>query len=87
MQPMNLHFDIRDIFRAPRLALGGKKIWILLQVNLLGYLICFILTYLSFLVEGWNISEVWEKYGLYPFVFGTEFESIIFKVVVCKATV
>ena len=27
MEPMNLHFDVRDIFRSPRLALSGKKIW------------------------------------------------------------
>ena len=27
MGPMDLHFNFRDIFRAPRLALSGKKIW------------------------------------------------------------
>jgi len=25
MEPMKLYFDVRDIFRAPRLALSGKK--------------------------------------------------------------
>ena len=28
MGPLDLYFDVRDIFRAPRLALSGKKIWI-----------------------------------------------------------
>jgi len=29
MDPMKLYFDVRDIFRAPRLALSGKKVIIL----------------------------------------------------------
>ena len=73
MQPMNLHFDIRDLFKAPRLGLGGKKIWILLQVNLIGYLIYFILTYLSLLFNGWNLKEIWDQFGLYPYLLTAEF--------------
>ena len=37
MEPMKIYFDVRDIFRAPRLALGGKKIWIMLQALLAGF--------------------------------------------------
>ena len=73
MQSMNLHFDVRDLFRAPRLGLGGKKIWILLQVNLVGYLTYFILTNLSFLFNGWTLTEVWDEFGLYPYLLSTEF--------------
>ena len=72
MQPMKLHFDVRDIFRAPRLALGGKKIWILLQANLVGYVSYFVLTHLSFLLGGWSIREVWVEYGLYPCLMGND---------------
>ena len=72
MQPMKLHFDVRDIFRAPRLALGGKKIWILLQANLVGYVAYFVLTHLSFLVDGWSIGKVWAEYGLYPCLIGND---------------
>ena len=39
MQPMKLYFDVRDIFRAPRLALSGKKIIVFIQANLIGYLL------------------------------------------------
>ena len=35
MDPMKLHFDVRDIFRAPRLALSGKKILVFVQALLL----------------------------------------------------
>jgi len=41
MEPMKLYFDVRDIFRAPRLALSGKKIWIFLVANLIGY-VCYL---------------------------------------------
>ena len=73
MQPMKLHFNVRDIFRAPRLALGGKKIWILLQANLVGYVAYFVITHLSFLLNGWSIVEVWSKYGLYPCLIGNDY--------------
>ena len=47
MEPMNLHFDVRDIFRSPRLALSGKKIWIFLSANVIGYVAYFILNYIA----------------------------------------
>ena len=76
MQPMKLHFDVRDIFRAPRLALGGKKIWILLQANLVGYVAYFVITHLSFLLNGWSMGEVWSQYGLYPCLIGNDYGSV-----------
>ncbi len=76
MQPMKLHFDVRDIFRAPRLALGGKKIWLLLQVNLIGYVAYFLFTHIAFLIDGWSVSEVWAEYGLYPCLIGTDYSII-----------
>lgn len=72
MGPMNLHFDVRDIFRAPRLALGGKKIWIMLIANLVGYAGYWLLTYASLLAAGISFNQAWSKYGLYPCLFGNE---------------
>ena len=37
MGPMKLYFDVRDIFRAPRLALSGKKIFIFTVAGVIGY--------------------------------------------------
>ena len=52
MDPMKLYFDVRDIFRAPRLALSGKKIIILMQANLVGYAVYWVLNYLGAAVHG-----------------------------------
>lgn len=60
------YFDIRDIFRAPRLALSGKKLYLQASGLVLGYLGFLILTYIAHLLSGLSFSEVWENYGLFP---------------------
>lgn len=70
MDPVKLHFDYRDIFRAPRLALSGKKIWTFVTGNLLGYAGYFILTNIALLTAGTSISQSWEMFGLYPILAG-----------------
>ena len=52
MGQMDLYFNIKDIFRAPRLALSGKKIWIFMIGNLAGFVSYWILTYFSFALAG-----------------------------------
>ena len=70
MDTMKLHFDVRDIFRAPRLALSGKKILVFVQALFVGYADYLILTYLSFALAGYTFSETWSQYGLYPCLSG-----------------
>ena len=70
MDPVKLHFDYRDIFRAPRLALSGKKIWTFVVGNFIGYLGYLILTYIALLTAGTSISQSWEMFGLYPILVG-----------------
>ncbi len=60
------YFDVRDIFRAPRLALSGKKILLQFMGLLLGYLGYLLFTYLAFLSAGSSFSETWEVHGLFP---------------------
>lgn len=60
------YFDIRDIFRAPRMALSGKKLILQTSGLLIGYLGYLILTYISHLLSGRSFSEVWGSYGLFP---------------------
>ena len=72
MGPMKLHFDIRDIFRAPRLALSGKKIWIFIVGNLVGYVSYWILTYVALALAGINFTKAWSDFGLYPCLYGIE---------------
>ena len=66
MDPMSLYFDVRDIFRAPRLALSGKKVIIFMRANLVGYGIYWVLNYLGAAVNGMDFSDTWAAYGLYP---------------------
>jgi hypothetical protein len=61
---MKLHFNYKDIVRAPRIAFRFQKIWINGIGLLSGYLIFLIFTYLSLLIEGNNLSSVWKNYGL-----------------------
>lgn len=70
MDPMKLHYDVRDIFRAPRLALSGKKILVFVQALLVGYVDYLILTYISFALAGYSFSETCSQYGLYPCLYG-----------------
>ena len=66
MDPMKLYFDVRDIFRAPRLALSGKKVIIFMQANLVGYAVYLVLNYLGAGLHGMAFSDTWAAYGLYP---------------------
>ena len=69
MGPIKLYFDIRDIFRAPRLALSGKKIMIMLKGILIGYAAYWIFTTISFILCGYTLGDMWADYGLYPCLF------------------
>tara|TARA_B100000427_G_C15482794_1_gene583880 strand:- start:3 stop:1214 length:1212 start_codon:yes stop_codon:yes gene_type:complete len=70
MVPLKLNFNYTDIFRAPRLALSGKKIIILIKGNLIGYISYFLFSLISLVSTGMGLKEVIAKYGLYPCLFG-----------------
>ncbi len=70
MGPMKLYFDFRDIFRAPRLGLSGKKILVFTIANVIGWAVYWALTYLAYAVSGYSFSAMWNTYGLYPCLFG-----------------
>ncbi|MFC1581605.1 hypothetical protein ACFL3L_01740 [Candidatus Neomarinimicrobiota bacterium] len=70
MEPVKMYYDVRDIFRAPRLGLSGKKIWVFLIANIVGYLAYFVLTYIALACAGINFITAWYQFGLYPCLFG-----------------
>ena len=74
MIPLKLNYNYTDIFRAPRLALSGKKILFLIKSNLLGYIAYFIFSLISLLSTGMSTKEIISKYGLYPCLFGHQAE-------------
>jgi hypothetical protein len=61
-----LYFDVRDVFRAPRLALSGKKILLQFMGLLIGYLGYLFFSYIAFLTAGSGFAETWEYHGLFP---------------------
>ncbi len=71
MGPMNLHFDVRDIFRAPRLALSGKKIMIFLFGLISGWIAYWLLTYIALGLTGVSFASAWKEFGLYPCLYAT----------------
>jgi hypothetical protein len=77
------YFDIRDVFRAPRLALSAKKILLQFIGLVAGYLGYLIFTYLAFFSGGVGFSEVWDLHGLFPlgdFPFTEWYSWVIFAV-------
>jgi len=71
LKEYELHFNYKDIFLAPRLALSPKKIWVLIIGNLSGFIIYWITSYLSLILSGVEINVAVADYGLYPFLFGS----------------
>lgn len=72
MIPHNLNYNYKDIFLAPRLALSGKKIFLILKGNLVGYIAYFLLSYVSLIANGMDIEKIVINYGLYPYLIGQE---------------
>ncbi len=67
-----LHFDFRDLFRAPRIALSLQRIWINGLGLLVAYLFYLIISYLSLAISGYNLSDIWFQYGLLPCAFSKD---------------
>lgn len=63
---MNLHFNFKDIFKAPRIAFRFQRLWINGLGLFGGYAVYSFLAYLSLFVDGKSVSIVWAKYGLLP---------------------
>lgn len=61
---MKVHFNYKDMFKAPRIAFRFQRLWINGIGLLVGYLIYLVFTYLSLLLDGYSFSEVWSRYGL-----------------------
>lgn len=64
-----MHFNFKDLFRAPRLGFSLQRIWINGLGLLTGYLAYLIITYISFFASGYSFLEVWYTFGLLPCAF------------------
>lgn len=71
-----LHFNYKDIFLSPRLALSPKKIWVFILGNLYGYIAYWVLSFMAMILSGVEINEALYDYGLYPYLSGTDFSTL-----------
>ncbi len=59
-----LRFDFRDLFRAPRLAFALQRLWIQVVGLFVGYAAYLLLTYVSYVISGFELAMTWKRYGL-----------------------
>ncbi len=76
MLEKQLHFNYKDIFLAPRLALSPKKIWIFILGNLTGYIGYWVSSFLAIIVSNVNIIEALYNFGLYPYLAGNDYSTL-----------
>ncbi len=65
-----LRFDVRDLFRAPRVAFSFQRLWIQflgLLAAMAGYIV---LTYLALVSAGADFGLAWSQFGLLPVASG-----------------
>ena len=62
----NFYFNYKDLFKAPRMAIGPQRISLAMLGLMLTHVIYLFFTYLSILIGGHGIAEVWKQMGLFP---------------------
>ncbi len=60
------HYDFRDIFKAPRMALHGKNIYLQMRNLLVGYIGYVVIAYLALMVEGIDLKYAWDVNFIFP---------------------
>lgn len=65
MLETQLYFNFKDMFRAPRLALG-RRMLVMLEALSASYLVYLFMTYFALLVEGQSLGSVWNNFHLMP---------------------
>ena len=67
---VKLHFNFKDLFRSARLAFSIQRVWINFVGLVIGFLLYDVFTYVSFLAAGKGFIPMWERFGLFPCLFG-----------------
>lgn len=65
MLETQLYFNFKDMFRAPRLALG-RRMLVMLEALFGGYLVMLVFTYLALLIDGQSFGSIWADHHLLP---------------------
>lgn len=65
MLETQLYFNFKDMFRAPRLALG-RRMLVMLEALFASYIVYVFMTYLALLVSGHTLGSIWNNFHLMP---------------------
>ncbi len=65
MLETQLYFNFKDLFRAPRLALG-RRMLVMLEALFGAYLVYVLMTYLALMVGGHSFGSIWNDLHLMP---------------------
>ncbi len=63
---LKLYFNYKDVFRAARLGLSPKKLWVMSCGLVLGFIGYGVFGYLAHLASGRSAADVWAIFGLVP---------------------
>lgn len=63
---IKLHFNFKDVLRAPRYGLSVKKMWVQFIGMVIGLALYVPLTYLAYTMAGFRAEDVWKFYHLLP---------------------
>lgn len=63
---IELHYNFKDLFRATRLGLSLKKLFVMIMSLIVGFILYFILGYVAYMTNGNSISTIWATYKLFP---------------------
>ncbi|MEO0140918.1 MAG: hypothetical protein ABIM88_05150 [candidate division WOR-3 bacterium] len=63
---IKLHFNFKDVLRAPRCGLSVKKMWVQFLGIIIGLILYVPLTYLAYSMAGFKPYDIWRFYHLLP---------------------
>lgn len=66
----NFYFNYKDLFKAPRMAIGPQRISLAMFGLMASHLVYLVFTYFSIMLGGYSIKSIWEQFGLFPCAYG-----------------
>ncbi len=63
---IELHYNFKDLFRATRLGLSLKKLFVMISSMIIGFILYFIFAYIAYMTNGNTIADIWNIYKLFP---------------------
>ncbi len=66
----NFYFNYKDLFKAPRMAIGPQRIGLATMGIIVAHVVYLIFSYFSIMLGGYSIGAIWSRFGLFPCTYG-----------------